>query len=46
MLKIYYDKDADLSFLKGKKVAIIGYGIQGRGQHNEYWEFKQLPKGR
>ena len=32
MLKIYYDKDADLSFLKGKKVAIIGYGIQGRGQ--------------
>ena len=32
MLKIYYDKDADLGILKGKKVAIIGYGIQGRGQ--------------
>ncbi|MEK6732692.1 MAG: ketol-acid reductoisomerase [Candidatus Omnitrophota bacterium] len=32
MLKIYYDKDADLDILKGKKVAIIGYGIQGRGQ--------------
>jgi len=32
MLKIYYDKDADLNILKGKKVAIIGYGIQGRGQ--------------
>jgi ketol-acid reductoisomerase len=32
MLKIYYDKDADLSILKGKKIAIIGYGIQGRGQ--------------
>ena len=32
MLKIYYDKDADLAILKGKKVAIIGYGIQGRGQ--------------
>lgn len=32
MLKIYYDKDADLNVLKGKKVAIIGYGIQGRGQ--------------
>lgn len=30
--KIYYDKDADLNLLKGKKVAIIGYGIQGRGQ--------------
>jgi len=32
MAKIYYDQDADLNVLKGKKVAIIGYGIQGRGQ--------------
>ena len=32
MARIYYDKDADLSVLKGKTVAIIGYGIQGRGQ--------------
>jgi len=32
MAKIYYDKDADLNILKGKKVAVIGYGIQGRGQ--------------
>lgn len=31
-IKIYYDNDADLNLLKGKKVAIIGYGIQGRGQ--------------
>ena len=31
-MKIYYDKDADLKILKGKKVAIVGYGIQGRGQ--------------
>lgn len=31
-VKIYYDSDADLSYLKGKKVAIVGYGIQGRGQ--------------
>jgi len=30
--KIYYDKDADLNVLKGKKIAVIGYGIQGRGQ--------------
>ncbi|OIN96063.1 ketol-acid reductoisomerase [Candidatus Desantisbacteria bacterium CG1_02_38_46] len=29
MVKIYYDKDADLKLLKGKRVAIIGYGIQG-----------------
>ncbi|MDD4941742.1 MAG: ketol-acid reductoisomerase [Candidatus Omnitrophica bacterium] len=32
MAKIYYDNDADLGLLKGKKIAIIGYGIQGRGQ--------------
>jgi len=32
MAKIYYDNDADLSILKDKKIAIIGYGIQGRGQ--------------
>jgi ketol-acid reductoisomerase len=27
--KIYYDQDADLGLLKGKQVAIIGYGSQG-----------------
>jgi len=32
VVKIYYDKDAKLSILKGKTVAIIGYGIQGRNQ--------------
>ena len=32
MAKVYYDKDADISLLKGKKVAIVGYGIKGRGQ--------------
>lgn len=32
MLKIYYDNDADLDILKNKTIAIIGYGIQGRGQ--------------
>ena len=26
---IYYDKDADLALIRGKKVAIIGYGSQG-----------------
>lgn len=29
--KIYYDKDADLKVLQGKRIAILGYGIQGRG---------------
>jgi len=28
-MKVYYEKDADLSLIKGKKVAIIGYGSQG-----------------
>ena len=28
-MKVYYDKDCDLSLIKGKKVAIIGYGSQG-----------------
>lgn len=32
MLKKYYEKDADLKVLKGKKIAVIGYGSQGRGQ--------------
>jgi ketol-acid reductoisomerase len=30
--KIYYDNDADLSVLKGKTIAIIGYGSQGHAQ--------------
>jgi len=28
-MKVYYDKDADLSLIKGKKVTIVGYGSQG-----------------
>ena len=28
-MKIYYDKDADLQLIRGKKVAVIGYGSQG-----------------
>ncbi len=29
IMKVYYDKDADLSLIKGKNVTIIGYGSQG-----------------
>lgn len=32
MLKIYYEKDSDVSVLKGKKIAVIGYGSQGHAQ--------------
>jgi len=28
-MKVFYDKDADLSIIRGKKVAIVGYGSQG-----------------
>ncbi|HEY0675068.1 MAG TPA: NAD(P)-binding domain-containing protein, partial [Immundisolibacter sp.] len=28
-MNIFYDKDADLSLIQGKKVAILGYGSQG-----------------
>jgi ketol-acid reductoisomerase len=30
--KVYYDADANLDILKGKKIAIIGYGSQGHAQ--------------
>ena len=29
MAKMYYDKDADLAFLSGKTIGIVGYGSQG-----------------
>jgi len=32
MANMYYDQDADLGLLADKRIAIIGYGIQGRGQ--------------
>ncbi|HHY97349.1 MAG TPA: ketol-acid reductoisomerase [Firmicutes bacterium] len=32
MAKIYYDSDANIEVLKGKKIAIIGYGSQGHAQ--------------
>ncbi|MGD8567133.1 MAG: ketol-acid reductoisomerase [Gammaproteobacteria bacterium] len=33
-MNIYYDKDCDLSIIKSKKVAIIGYGSQGHAHAN------------
>ena len=28
-MRVYYDRDADVNLVKGKNVAIIGYGSQG-----------------
>ena len=28
-MRVYYDSDADIGLIKGKKVAIVGYGSQG-----------------
>ena len=36
MAKMYYDKDADLKLLKGKTIAIIGYGSQGSAQGSNH----------
>lgn len=32
MIKIYHDRDADLGLLEGRRIAVIGYGNQGRAQ--------------
>jgi ketol-acid reductoisomerase len=37
-MKVYYDKDADQGLLKGKKVAVIGYGSQGFAHSNNLKE--------
>src|SRR3546814_7818418 len=28
-MRVYYDRDADVNLIKGKKVAVVGYGSQG-----------------
>jgi len=33
-MRVYYDTDADLNLIKGKRVAVIGYGSQGFGHAN------------
>jgi len=37
-MKVFYDKDADLSIIKGKTVSIIGYGSQGHAHANNLKE--------
>ena len=43
-MQVYYDRDADLSLLKGKKVAVLGYGYLCNGR-SAAWE-PVLGKGR
>ncbi|HSF59381.1 MAG TPA: ketol-acid reductoisomerase [Candidatus Binatia bacterium] len=33
-MQVYYDRDADAGFLRGKKVAVLGYGSQGHAHAN------------
>ena len=33
-MQVYYDRDADLAVLKGKKIAVLGYGSQGHAHAN------------
>ena len=37
-MRVYYDADADLNLIKGKKVAVVGYGSQGFGHSNNLKE--------
>ncbi|MCK8516096.1 ketol-acid reductoisomerase [Methylonatrum kenyense] len=37
-MKVYYDKDADLSIIQQRKVAILGYGSQGHAHANNLKE--------
>ena len=37
-MRLYYDADADTSILNGKKIAVIGYGAQGRAQARMLYE--------
>lgn len=37
-MKVYYENDADIKHLKGKKIAVIGYGSQGNAHSNNLHE--------
>lgn len=37
-MQVYYEKDADLSIIQGRKVAVIGYGSQGHAHANNLKE--------
>ncbi|MCH2098908.1 MAG: NAD(P)-binding domain-containing protein, partial [Pseudomonadales bacterium] len=37
-MQVYYEKDADLSIVQGRKVAVVGYGSQGHAHANNLKE--------
>jgi len=37
-MRVYYDRDADVSLIKGKRVAVVGYGSQGHAHANNLKE--------
>jgi ketol-acid reductoisomerase len=41
-MRVYYDRDADVNLIKGKKVAIIGYGSQGHAHANNLKDSGQV----
>ena len=45
-MNVYYDKDADLSLIKDKKVTIVGYGSQGHAHANNLKRFRRNGDGR
>jgi hypothetical protein len=53
MAKMYYEKDCDLSLLKGKTVAVVGYGsqwhaharrISGTAGVGRHWPLRGFPR--
>ena len=34
-MRVYYDRDADVNLIKGKKVLVVGYGSQGHAHAHE-----------
>jgi ketol-acid reductoisomerase len=43
-MRVYYDRDADISRILDKKIAIVGYGSQGRAHADVARELK-IPCG-
>ena len=45
-MRVYYDRDADMNLIKGKKVAIVGYGTQGHAHAQNLQDSGVRSRGR